>query len=350
MEKLNGKQLILRVDAGTQIGTGHLMRCLALTQAWNDAGGQVIFITACQVDGLLQRLRDEEFDIKLLSSTYPDTADWNFTRDILAGHPDTWVVLDGYHFDGVYQRRVREAGHRLLVIDDMNHLNHYYADIVLNQNLHAEKLRYACEPCTRLLLGTRFLLLRREFLAWKEWAREIPEAARRVLVTLGGGDPDNHTLKLIHALQEVGTPDLEGVVVIGAGNPNASVLEKAAKQSHIPIRLVRDAKDMPELMARADVAISAGGSTAWELAYMGLPNLVLVLAENQREIAEELQVWGLGINLGQPASVTEREIGNVLTKLILDTARRKEMSERGRQIVDGCGAARVAAILGGESR
>ena len=347
MGNRNGKQLILRVDAGTHIGAGHLMRCMALAQAWKDAGGQVIFITACQAEGLLQRLRDEEFEIKLLSKAYPDTADWNFTGGILAGHPDAWVVLDGYHFDEFYQRQVRKARHRLLVIDDMAHLKHYHVDVLLNQNLHAEQLQYVCEPDTLLLLGTNYILLRREFFAWKGWTREIPEVACCVLITLGGGDPENNTLKLIHALQESGTTDLEAVVVIGAGNPNASVLEKAAKQSRIPISLVRDAKNMPELMARADVAVSAGGSTAWELAYMGLPNLVLVLAENQRAIAEGLQAQGVGVNIGQPALVAEREIGNVLITLMHDTARRREMSERGRQLVDGCGAAKVVAILEG---
>jgi len=203
-------------------------------------------------------------------------------------------VLDGYHFDGVYQRQVKEAGNRLLVIDDMAHLKHYYADIVLNQNLHAEQLRYACELDTCLLLGTRYVLLRREFLAWKERQREIPEVARRVLVTLGGGDPENNTLKVIQALREVGIPGLEATVVIGASNPHASVLEQAAKQSCIPIRMVRDTKNMPEIMAWADVAVSGGGSTAWELLFMGVPSLLLVVAENQRCIAEYVGNQGLG--------------------------------------------------------
>src|SRR4030042_2877017 len=117
MKTLNSEQLVLRADASTQIGTGHFMRSLALAQAWKDAGGEVKFITVCQSEGLLQRLRDEEFDINLLSSAYPDTADCNSTRDILSGHPDAWVVLDGYHFDEVYQRQVKEAGQRLLVVD-----------------------------------------------------------------------------------------------------------------------------------------------------------------------------------------------------------------------------------------
>ena len=335
----------IRADASMQTGTGHLMRCLALAQGWKDVGGEVTFITACQDEGLLQRLRDEEFDIKLLTSAYPDTADWNSTRDILAGRPGAWVVLDGYHFDEVYQRQVREAGHRLLVIDDNAHLKHYYADIVLNQNLYAEQLRYACEPYTRLLLGTRYVLLRREFLVWKEWHREIPEVARRVLITLGGGDPDNNTLKVIQTLQDVGIPDLEATVVIGASNPHVGVLEKSAKQSRIPILLVRDAKNMPELMAQADMAISGGGSTAWELLFMGTPSLFLIVADNQRYIAENIENQGLGKNLGQAENVSIESLTGAITSLAKDFDLKTMISRKARQIVDGQGAQRVISSM-----
>jgi len=243
------KQLLIRADAGTEIGSGHLMRCLALGQAWKDAGDEVIFITSCQNEGLLQRLREEDFEIHIIASKYPDADDWEHTKEILADHPDAWVVLDGYHFDEGYQQLVKEAGYRLLVIDDMAHLKHYYADIILNQNLHAEQLQYPCEPYTSLLLGTNYALLRKEFLAWRDWKREIPEIALHVLVTLGGSDPENHTLKVIKALQKVGVPDLEAVVVVGAGNPHYDLLKAHIKQSNPSIQLIRDAKNMPELMA-----------------------------------------------------------------------------------------------------
>jgi UDP-2,4-diacetamido-2,4,6-trideoxy-beta-L-altropyranose hydrolase len=341
MENLNSEHLILRADASAQIGSGHLMRCLALAQAWKDAGGNVTFITACQGEGLLQRLRDEEFDIKLLSSAYPDIADWSFTRGMLSGYPCAWVVLDGYHFDEVYQRQVREAGHRLLVIDDMAHLKHYYADIVLNQNLHAEQLRYVCEPDTRLLLGTRYVLLRREFLAWKEWQREIPDEAHCVLVTLGGGDPENNTLKVVQALQEVDIPDLEATVVIGASNPHASVLEKAVRQSRFPLRLVSDTKNMPELMALADAAVSAGGSTAWELLFMGTPSLFLIVADNQRYTAEYIENRGFGENLGLAQNISTESLTKTITSLVNDFSLRATISRKSRQMVDGRGARRV---------
>jgi len=345
MEHTQVKHLIIRADASTEIGAGHLMRCLALAQAWKDAGGQVTFTSSCQNEDLLQRLREEEFDIQLIARSYPNPDDWDYTNAIIASYPNAWVVLDGYHFDEVYHQRVKQAGHQLLVVDDMAHLKHYYADIVLNQNLHAEQLQYSCEPYTRLLLGTTYVLLRREFLAWKDWKRQIPEVAQRVLVTMGGGDPGNYTLNVIQALQKVDAPDLDVTVVIGASNPHVDVLEAAARQSHIPIHLIRNEKNMPELMAWADVAISGGGSTVWELAFMSVPGIILVWADNQRLIAKELGTDGVALNLGWCADVTSADVRRAFVWLSRALEVRMEMIQRGQQLVDGRGGQRVISAM-----
>ena len=337
MERGQGRHLIIKADASSQIGTGHFMRCLALAQAWKDAGGQVIFITACESENLLQRLQEEDFDIHLLSGPYPDAVDWGYTNDIMAEHPGTWVVLDGYHFDEVYQRWVKDSGHSLLVIDDMAHLKHYYADIVLNQNLHAEQLRYPCEPYTHLLLGTQYVLLRREFLTWKDWKRDIPEVARRVLVTLGGGDPENHTLKVIQALQRVDIPALEATVVIGASNPHTDMLEAAVEQSRIPIRLIRNAENMPELMAWADVAVSTAGATVWELAFMGVPTIVGMSAPVEEFLVNGLEKHGLFLNIGWLNRLSVDQLVDALKGLIQDDTVRSDMSILGQHLVDGVG-------------
>ena len=343
--QFDGESLLIRADANTRIGTGHLMRCLALAQGWQARGGLATFITACESDGLRRRLSDEGFQVITLERSYPDPADWEITSEALAAHSDAWVVLDGYHFDPAYQRQIKEAGHRLLVVDDMAHLDHYYADVVLNQNINAERLHYSCESTTRLLLGTRYVLLRSEFLAWRGWQREIPKVARKVLVTFGGGDPDNQTLKVIQSLQQVDATDLEAVVVVGASNPHFQELQYAARQSQFAIRLVRNVSNMPELMAWADLAISAGGSTCWEMAFMGLPNVILVLAENQRGVAEGLGSRGIALNLGWYTDTSELDLAQALTMLMCSPACRKPMSERGRQMVNGAGTDRIVSVM-----
>ncbi|MBU4175869.1 MAG: UDP-2,4-diacetamido-2,4,6-trideoxy-beta-L-altropyranose hydrolase [Actinobacteria bacterium] len=335
------ENLIIRADASTQIGSGHFMRCLALAQAWKDAGGEVIFITACQNEGLLQRLKVEDFKVYVLACSHPDPIDWNYTREILAAYPDAWVVLDSYHFNEEYQEWVKEAGRQLLVVDDMAHLKHYYADILLNQNLHAEQLDYSCEPYTCLLLGIDYALLRREFLAWKEWRREIPEVARHVLVTLGGADPENYTLKVLQALQRADVLNLEAIAVIGANNPHANLLEAAIRKNRIPVRLIHDVKNMPELMAWADVAVSSAGTTVWELAFMGVPTIVGIIAPIEEFLVYGLKKQGLFLNIGWFDSVSVTQVVEALKKLVYDERERNAMSVLGTHLLDGDGCDRI---------
>ena len=231
--QLEGQPLLIRADANARMGTGHLMRCLALAQCWKSQGGQVTFITACESDGLWRRLSEEEYQVITLERPYPDSAHREVISRVLEAHPSAWVVLDGYHFDLDCQRQIKQAGRRLLVIDDTAHLGHYYADVVLNQNINAEQLDYSCEPYTRLLLGTRYVLLRSEFLAWLGWQREIPKVARKVLVTLGGSDPDNQTLKVVRALQQVDVDGLEAMIVVGASNLHFQELQFAIRDSQV---------------------------------------------------------------------------------------------------------------------
>jgi UDP-2,4-diacetamido-2,4,6-trideoxy-beta-L-altropyranose hydrolase len=352
------KRLLIRVDATTPIGSGHIMRCLALAQAWQAEGGQAIFLSHCESDALRQRITDEGMEFIPFAYPHPDPRDLHTTLEILRKHfnaatgnqkakigNNNWLVLDGYHFDAFYQQAVRAAGHCLLVIDDMAHLPAYHADILLNQNRGAEKLKYNCDPDTTLLLGSRYALLRQEFLAWRGWQREIPDVAHKVLVTMGGGDPDNVTLKVIHALEQVDVDGLEAVVVVGGSNPHFQKLESAVHDLKVPVRLVQNVANMPELMAWADVAVTAGGSTCWELAFMGLPSVVLILAVNQRIIAEILDGDGFAVNLSWHTLREAGDVAHQLRAIILSSEKRESMSYCGRQFVDGGGPMRVIRQL-----
>lgn len=302
------KRLVIRADANPRIGTGHVMRCLALAQAWCDAGGAATFVCAELPEALEQRLRGEGMEV--VRGTEIVEADW--------------VVLDGYQFTVADQRAV--AG-RLLVIDDHAHAAEYAADLVLDQNLGASPADYA--TTARLLLGPRYALLRREFRQGRAHERIIGDG-RNVLVTLGGADPDDVTTRVVEALQGM---NVDARVVVGASNPH-----------DVPGAL-RNVTNMPELMAWADVAISAAGSTSWELAFFGLPSLVVALAENQRPVAERLDAAGVARTLGWHAEVTPRSIREALASLLADRDARAEMSQRGRALVDGEGASRVVAEM-----
>ncbi|MFC1821074.1 UDP-2,4-diacetamido-2,4,6-trideoxy-beta-L-altropyranose hydrolase [Thermodesulfobacteriota bacterium] len=343
------QNLIIRADTSTQIGAGHAMRCLALAQAWQDAEGCATFLMSEVTPTLKTRLLSEGIEVIHLSA-YPGSADDAVqTRELAQQVGAAWIVVDGYHFGADYQRIIKDANVGLLFIDDNEHAGHYYADIVLNQNIYAHELLYENkEPYTRFLRGTRYILLRREFLKWHGWKREIPHAARKVLVTMGGGDPDNVTLKVMQALQQIDIGRLEVEIVVGANNPHFLELQSAIHNPQSAIHLKKDVINMPELMSRADVAVSAGGSTCWEMAFMGLPAAVLVLAENQKDIAAGLGEAGVVINLDQYTEVSVEKAANTLARMIEDRELRKGMSLKGRELVDGMGAVRVAEILSTE--
>ena len=339
--------LIIRADSGLRIGAGHVMRCLALAQKWLDQERKVIFITACESDSVRQRLTEEGFEIVPVERAHPDPSDWRCTSEVLAQYPGAWTVLDGYHFDPVYHRLIKEAGHSLLVIDDMAHLEHYYADILLNQNLHASTLNYSCEPYTRLLLGTRYALLRREFLKWREWKRVIPRVARKILVTMGGGDPENVTMKVLSALKQAAVEEIEIKVVVGGENTksNYDVLCSLSREIPHPVYLVRNVANMADLMAWADIAISSAGSTSWEMAFMGLPGFLIVLADNQIGVAELQHAAGIAVNLGWYSDLSFQELVRSLKQLLTGERMRIEMIKRGQELVDGSGSARTLACM-----
>jgi len=336
-------QLVIRADANVQIGIGHVMRCLALAQAWQDSGGSVAFATAYGLpESLRQRLISEGMKVQHLVEEAGSVADANATIALAQKLGASHLVIDGYHFGVDYQQRLKNAELRLLFIDDNGHAEHYYADWVLNQNLHASETMYASrEPYTQLLLGTHYALLRREYWKWRGWQREIPSEANKVLVTMGGSDPDNVTLKVIEALLQVQIEGLDAIVVVGDGNPHFAQLQTVVGARQHNIRLETKVRDMPALIAWADLAVSAAGTTCWELAFMGLPNIILPLADNQYPTAEALNGMQVALNLCGVTEVTAEKLAKEIETLSVTTQKRCEMSQRGRNLVDGEGADRT---------
>lgn len=341
----NQQNLIIRADAGAKIGSGHLMRSFALAQSWKASGGKVIFITNCESAGLLERLQDEDFEVVEIENSYPNNSDLETILAVSKNYPKAWCVVDGYHFDAEFQGAIRQNGNRVLVVDDTAHLDFYDADAILNQNINADEIKYNSPTETRFLLGTRFALLRSEFLEWQNWKREIPKTAGKILVTLGGGDFFNQTLKTIRAIECLKIENLQVKAIVGAANPHLAELQNAVEISPVDIELIYSADYMAELMAWADFCISAAGSTCWETAFLCLPSVLIVTAENQNGIAGGLNKTNFAVNLGWFEQVSEEFLAQEINKILLDKNRRWKMSKIGREIVDGYGAARIVEYL-----
>jgi UDP-2,4-diacetamido-2,4,6-trideoxy-beta-L-altropyranose hydrolase len=341
------RTLLIRCDASIAMGTGHAMRCLALAQAWQDAGGKVTFAMADATPSIETRVRMEGADVVRLPGLPGTMEDSAQMCDLAHKVKAEWAVVDGYQFDSAYQSAVRDAGLKLLLIDDHGAAPPYSADLVLNQNVHAkEDLYRERAPDTRLLLGPRYILLRREFAFWRKRTFEIAPRARRILVSMGGSDPENVTEQILKIL--LSESDLELTVVVGGSSPHLANIERLVGEANCPVRLLKDVSDMPALMVWADLVVAGAGTTSWELCMMGSPAALCVLAPNQEKIAGELARLGAAVNLGRAGRISAHKMGKVLCDLLPTPARREKMSARGRELVDGRGAERVLAFLWGD--
>lgn len=336
--------LLLRCDANVSIGTGHVMRCLALAQAWQDCGGHAMFAMAEHTPAVRERLRSENCQILRLQADPGSSEDAAKTSEAARACAAAWVVVDSYCFGSHYQWVLKEEGCRVLFVDDNGHSQHYSAELVLNQNVYADEEAYRQrDGGTELLLGPKYAMLRREFSAWQGWKREIPARARRVLVTMGGSDPDNVTALVLRVV--LSQPDARATVVLGGSNPHTTELYEEAHQYGDRATVLENVLDMPALIAGADVAVSGAGTTTLEMCYLGLPALLVVLAENQRRAAEQLDARGVALNLGAIKHLDLGHTEECLARLIASHETRAVMAMRGQQLVDGRGAQRVSHRL-----
>lgn len=342
--------LIIRADADAQRGTGHVMRCMALAQEWLRRGGRVVFITQGQSEKILQRLRNEGCEVLSVGRAHPSLDDLDFVLSYIGrirnqSHRDVCIVLDGYHFDVEYQRAVHHLGYKLLVIDDIAHHPEYSADFILNQNILAETYSYRCNKETVLLLGSTYCLIREEFLNRQELAGVEPASVKNILVTLGGSDTRNLNVMITTALNAMNDRTLNVTYIAGPTFHDYANLKEALRNVVFENRLIRATEDMSLFMNKHDLAISTAGSTCWEMCFMGLPFVTIIAAENQADIAHTLDKKNIAPCIGWYNDISPDDIIKTLERVIYDDQLRRNMSERGRYLIDGSGASRVVETI-----
>jgi UDP-2,4-diacetamido-2,4,6-trideoxy-beta-L-altropyranose hydrolase len=333
-------EIIFRANAYPEIGTGHVMRCLALANACRDADMATRFVGRVE-DGVL-RGRIKQCDHDFTALTEDQEAEWMNC----ISHKVDWVVLDGYGFCSQDHRKIRDAGVKLLIIDDMANLDSYEADVILNQNFHANAADYHLAYETKMLMGTQFALLRQEFIGRRPLVRKA--GTSRLLVTLGGSDPQGVSLRVTEALAKIHDMRFEVRLIAGSSNPHLDQLKVAAELARTgghTLEVLHYTNDMPGEMAWADFAVIAGGSTSLEVAYMGLPALVLTLANNQASIACAMHRLGVAESLGWFDTLTAANLADALKCLASDVPRRQAMMAQGQALVDGLGAKRVVGTI-----
>lgn len=314
------------------------MRCLSLAQTWRACGGEALFVMAESLPFVTDRIRTDGFAIEVAAARTGSDEDAESILRVLSPGALDWVALDGYHFTDDFYKTLQRAASSRLILDDVGSPLTRYANIVLNQNLHATSSLYPEMPSsTRMLLGTKYVLLRKEFRNTCRPEKQVSDGATKVLVSVGGGSAPDILRTILEVLQSF--PLELDVAVIGP-----EITLAAPRRGRI--RFAAPSSDMQQLMAWADLAISAAGSTCWELCCTGLPSIVIDLAPNQLPVARELAKRQAALHV---SGARLEQLAGAITSLVTDSQLRAQISERASRLVDGKGNIRVVAAMRAEN-
>lgn len=333
MSQQEGQTLLIRADASPTVGAGHVMRCLALAQEWHGRGGSVIFASET-LSGLAQQ--------RISSSGFAQVAVDHTglaTRRVAVETEASWIVIDV----GVAVDRQLSALQdlRTLVIDDVGRDFTNAPTLLLNQNAHGPNTRYHGINADALLLGLDFVLLRDELLS-KAPASRIAPSCSSVLVTLGGTDP----LGLLPGLAESLSDSLDVMVHVASPSSHASMQQlRALERRSARVVLHIDSTDMGAIFQSVDIALTSGGTTVWELAYMGVPALVGTVSPLEDRLVEGLRDLRLFRVLGTFDSLTPSDLSRAIADACADFRWRTNTSKFARDAIDGMGRLRVADAM-----
>ena len=355
-------RIAFRADASDAIGSGHVMRCLALADQLRLRANHIRFVCNALPEYLMGKLHDSGHELSILTSDqYPFTdfklndqtlfpvalaRDAQASLEHLQDHMWDWLVVDHYDITSHWESLLRQVARRILVIEDLYDRPHD-CDVLLNQNYgdHLPNCYYGLLPdhC-KILYGPRFSLLRKEFQKYHEAGQLIRQGpVRRCLISFGGVDESNYTAMAVRAVAMMNRPELNVDVVIGTQYPYLQ--EITALCIDYGYELHVQTNRMAELMRSAHLAIGAAGSTSWERCCLGLPSILFSIAANQDSIATGLQRMGAAIFLDCPRSSMQNQLLLTLDSLLRDQNQLQTLSMKSFALVDGRGADRVMSIL-----
>lgn len=359
-------KVAFRADASLQIGTGHVMRCLTLADALASKGADCHFICRAHEANLIEFIRGKDYVAHALpvapwagagsTAAGPDASGPNLAHrhwlgatqaqdaeacaPILAAQRPDWLIVDHYALDARWERALAPNYRKLMVIDDLADRPHA-CDLLLDQTFGRAALDYLplVPADCHLLCGSQYALLRPEFAALRPYSlqRRAQPALRELLITMGGVDKGNATGQALEALRTCPLPaDCRITVVMGATTPWLDDVRNQAQHMPWPTRVLIGVSDMARLMADSDLAIGAAGATSWERCCLGVPTIMLVLAENQSKVAQGLERAGAARLIASALHATT-PFRELLVPLIDDPSQLPHMSKCAADIVDGAG-------------
>jgi pseudaminic acid biosynthesis-associated protein PseG len=345
--------IVFRVDASIEIGSGHVMRCLTLADEFNKNGDNIIFISRKLKGNLVNLIKKKKYSIKILpleNATNHDNlyhskwlgTDWRIDAAETCEFIKSFnfkihlLIVDHYALDIKWEKILKPFVKKILIIDDLADRKHD-CDFLLDQNYYSnmfDRYSHIVPSNSKLLLGPKYAIIRDEF----RIRRKVMDNKIKIFVFFGGTDPRGQTLRMLYLLRESEKNFSEIIIVIGEKNPDKLRIKKFCENSSI-FSYYCQIDYMAILMNESSFAICAAGTTTWERYCVGLPAIVISVAHNQEEISKNLGELGVDIYLGQAREVTNNEISESISKFLEYDLNRRRM--RARKIVDGLGKERL---------
>jgi len=348
--------IVIRADASYAIGSGHVMRTLVLAIALKSLGMSICFICRKQPGDYIEILRDKGFDVVALPAIRDHDESWlglswqeDAAHTISALPYDTdigWMIIDHYGIDARWEQLLISYVKKILVIDDLANRPHI-SNLLLDYN-YVDRINHRYNnlvlDTTKLLLGPLYAILRDDYKEFYSRRKRSLECVERVIVFFGGTDQHNLTEKTLKILSDIKLQHLYVDCFVSSDHVFYENLKKRiALMNYANLHLLSD--QWPTALAKADLFIGAGGTTSWERCFLGVPSIVITVADNQRSATTALAVAGVVSYLGHYDNVSDKKIYEEICRLINDKYKLNQMRKNGQRLVDGNGVGRIIKIM-----
>ncbi len=320
------KKIAIRADGSDQIGIGHITRCMHFIENLRKSYHVVFFFK-----------RNPLIKEFLASNNYftheldPDFIVEEEIEEILKNSSEL-LILDVRDQNDDYYKKYNEKFNKVLRFDDSDKSISIYSDLYLNYNLYAEDIDFnlinkECE----LFLGPDYYILNPLFKKYKNYKKKIKKKAENILITMGGGDPKNLTIKIINAIVDKGSINLN--IILGNLYENFEEIRDLQKKFPKKISIYTNISNMPEMMARNDLIICTGGNTSFEAVYMGIPGVLINQIHLQALNAKKFEERNIFMNGGLGENLREEDIYKMILSIIESKELRNEFIENGKKLI-----------------
>lgn len=343
-------RVIFRCDASVSIGYGHVMRCLTLADKMHEGGWVCSFCVSRETLEAMSFLEGRGFPLHVFENDSDDLAHLN---NLLVAEKADLLIIDHYGRDVEFESAMRKSVPLIVVIDDLAD-RHHDCDILIDQTFgrSADDYKSLTPHNCKILTGTDYAMLAPQYMELRQKALEKRQEngeVENILVSLGGTNLHNCTDFVLTALEECKGKSLSIDVVLGASAQNLEDIKEHIQNINNAglhqVKLHISINNMHELMLKADLAIGAGGTTSWERCCLGLPTIVIELADNQKLAIKKLEEQGAIINLGHHNNISAEQMKESILLFLKNKKLLLSMSRKASTICDGIGTNYILDII-----